>query len=292
VTRVRGLASWSPQARTRPWLEAVLSVFDEYESHLPLTIRQLFYRLVATHGYEKTEEAYERLGYMANRARRAGCIPFSAIRDDGALTLVPSGFSGKAGFWEAVASAADEYRRDRLSGQPHALELWVEAAGMAPQLARAIDEYGVAVYSCGGFDSLTAKYDAARRFAEREAATVVLHVGDHDPSGVALFASTSEDVAALTADLDGVQPRFERVAVLPEQIERYGLETSPAKATDRRGAWLGGGTVQAEAFAPDQLTGLVRASVERYVNRDVLEALLAIEQRERTEILDTVPPLQ
>ena len=60
-TRVRGFAPWSPQAATLELLEQVRAVLDEYEDYLPLTIRQIFYRLVGAHNYDKTEQAYDRL---------------------------------------------------------------------------------------------------------------------------------------------------------------------------------------------------------------------------------------
>jgi len=47
------------------------------------TTRQIFYRLVGSLGYEKTEQANERLGEHLSRARRAGVIAWDAIRDDG-----------------------------------------------------------------------------------------------------------------------------------------------------------------------------------------------------------------
>ena len=56
---------------------------------LPLTVRQIFYRLVGAHGYDKTEQAYARLGEHLNRARRAGLIEFDAIRDDGITFAEP-----------------------------------------------------------------------------------------------------------------------------------------------------------------------------------------------------------
>ena len=83
MARARGLAPWQPRAKSLALLEQVNAVLDEYREHLPLTIRQIFYRLVGAHGYSKTETAYDRLGEMLNRARRAGFVRFDAIRDDG-----------------------------------------------------------------------------------------------------------------------------------------------------------------------------------------------------------------
>src|SRR5574341_2347961 len=81
--RVRGLAAWQPRAKSLVLLEQVKAVLREYIEHLPLTIRQIFYRLVGAYAYEKTEKAYDSLAEMLNRARRAGRVPWSAIRDDG-----------------------------------------------------------------------------------------------------------------------------------------------------------------------------------------------------------------
>ena len=82
-TRPRGFAPWSPRPETLELIARVNAVLGEYEDHLPLTLRQIFYRLVGAHGYEKTERAYERLGEHLVRARRAGLVSMEAIRDDG-----------------------------------------------------------------------------------------------------------------------------------------------------------------------------------------------------------------
>jgi hypothetical protein len=85
---VRGFAPWSPHQDTLALLELVRAILTEYAEYLPLTLRQIFYRLVGANGYEKTEQAYERLGEHLNRARRARLIPMSAIRDDGGATAI------------------------------------------------------------------------------------------------------------------------------------------------------------------------------------------------------------
>ncbi|MEE8408304.1 MAG: tyrosine-type recombinase/integrase [Myxococcota bacterium] len=81
-------------------------------------------------------------------------------------------------------------------------EVWVEAAGMVPQATRVAHELGVPVYSSGGFDSLTTKREAAQRILERHRPTVVLHIGDYDPSGLSIFDSAAEDITAMVRDLD------------------------------------------------------------------------------------------
>jgi hypothetical protein len=84
TTRPKGYAAWRPQKKTMMVLEQVGEILEEYRDQLPLTARQIFYRLVGAHDYPKTEQAYERLCYYLNRARRARMIPFKVLRDDGA----------------------------------------------------------------------------------------------------------------------------------------------------------------------------------------------------------------
>jgi hypothetical protein len=273
--RVRGFAEWTPRANSRQLLDQVQSVLDEYAEYLPLTVRQVFYRLVGSRGYDKTELAYDRLGELLNRARRAGKVDFDAIRDGGVTAITPLAFTSRQHFIDTAKRLAANYKMDRQTGQSTYLELWVEAAGMAPMLAAAVDEFGVPVYSCGGFDSLTAKYDAAQRHASRDVPTVVLHVGDFDPSGVALFEAAAEDVRALVNGFDGAAGvEFHRVAVTPEQITRYNLPTAPAKAHDKRSAWVDGDqTVQAEAIPPDILIAEVRQAVTSRIDFDALAAI-------------------
>jgi hypothetical protein len=55
-TRARGLAPWSPEKATLALLDQVQGILAEYVDHLPLTIRQIFYRLVGAHDYKKTEQ--------------------------------------------------------------------------------------------------------------------------------------------------------------------------------------------------------------------------------------------
>src|SRR5215472_2347408 len=104
-TRPRGFAPWSPRPETLVLLASVQAVLDEYTEHLPLTCRQVFYRLVGAHGYDKTETSYSRLCEVVSRARRARLIPFSSIRDDGVTRLDPDGWTDTSDFFDAYRAA-------------------------------------------------------------------------------------------------------------------------------------------------------------------------------------------
>jgi hypothetical protein len=290
------MAAWSPSVDSLALVGAVREVLAEYEEQLPLTLRQVFYRLVASRGYEKTEQAYSRLGETLNRARRAGYIPFESIRDDGVQAIRPQTFGSPEEFVDWARENADVFNLDRQHGQPQYLEVWVEAAGMVRMVADVALQYGVPVYSAGGFDSTTGKREAALRFLQRdedaedgELPTVVLHLGDYDASGVSLFVAAAEDVTAFVDDLAGIEPEFVRVAVTEEQIDEYGLPSAPPKKNDKRSVFTDTKTVQCESFAPDQLQEIVREAIVERLDADVFERTLAQEREQRAalgELLD------
>jgi hypothetical protein len=274
-TRVRGLAPWRPRAKTQLVLTQIQEILEEYRAQWPITNRQICYRLVGRFHYDKTEQAFERAYEYLNRGRRAGLIPFEAIRDDGEEVAAPLAFASREHFIQVARDLAADYRLDRQTGQPRYIEVWCEAAGMVPQLAAVVGEYGIPVRSSSGFNSLTVLHDAACRVLSREVYTLVLQVGDHDPSGRSILDRVAADVPQLAADIatrdELGEPvvNFRRIAVTPEQIIHYQLPGDPAKATDKRGVWEGN-AVQAEALAPDVLAAEVRQAVTPLIDQDAL----------------------
>ncbi len=230
--------------------------------------------------------AYDRLCEYLNRARRAKIIPFKVIRDDGWNETQEAGWTDPDELVDLFLNLAGEYTRNKQTRQPYQVYLITEAAGMVPQLARVADRYSVRVMSSGGFDSLTVKYDLARKAKQNEKATVFLHVGDYDPSGVCIYDSLAADVEAFSGG-DGY---FERVALLPEHIEKYSLPTAPAKANDKRGNNVKQ-TCQLEALPPDVLAALVDDAIRQYYDLSVLENDLVEEQQECMDLLQRLEQL-
>ena len=107
----------------------------------------------------------------------------------------------------------------------------------------------------------------------------VLHLGDHDPSGVHVFSSLAEDIEEYNGDVE-----FVRLAVTPEQARLYGLPSAPPKATDNR-RFDGDETWQCEALDPRTLAEIVRTAIEQRLDRPVYDAVLDEEFKARQVVL-------
>jgi hypothetical protein len=99
-------------------------------------------------------------------------------------------------------------------------------------------------------------------------------VGDYDEAGEDIYTAVAEDVEAFVRP-GGVE--FRRVAITPEQIERYDLPAAPDS-----------GAVQAEALPPDALADEIRHAVLSEIDADVLAEIVAEEAVEREQIRDMV----
>ena len=124
TTRPRGfIENYSPHEKTRQLIALVLAVLDEYADQLPLTLRQIFYRLVARHGFAKTEKDYKRLGEHLGNARRGGLVAFDAIRDDTFYQGQFTGYESRADFLRIVVSGAENFPLD-LDKSTNCAESW------------------------------------------------------------------------------------------------------------------------------------------------------------------------
>jgi len=288
TARPRGyITGYSPQAKTRALLDQARAVLDEYRDYWPLTCRQVFYRLVGAHGYDKTEAAYSRLCHHLANARRGRIVPFEAIRDDGVTTYRRDHFDDKDAFLRHVRRMGQGFTRDKLAEQDLHIEAWCEAAGMLPQLEDVAAPFSVRVYSSGGFDSVTAKKDLADRICRIGKPTVILHLGDFDPSGESIFDSVAADVTAfVAADRPHglVTVQFQRLALTAGQVRAFHLPTAPPKATDSRSRTWEGGTCQLEALPPDAIAGILKDAIDGLLDHNRLALDRALERAEREEI--------
>jgi len=242
-----------------------------------ITIRHLFYRLVGERQIEKTEAAYKSLCGHLSKWRRSGEVAWDSFADNTRWHMGRATFNGLN---DTLTNTVKCYRRDLWAMQDAYVEIWGEKDAISGILYSEADTFGVKVFTCRGFASLSALYSAANTFKQAVAngkQVFIYYFGDHDPSGLAI------DRAAVDSFRDdfGVEVNLTRAAVTPEQIEQHNLPTRPVKKTDTRAAgWLGG-CVEVDTMKPAVLKSIVRDCITGHIDRHQWEKTRVIENAER-----------
>ena len=196
--RDRGYITWRPTSRICAKLGAIKDVLATYHDHLPMTVRQVFYVLVARLVIQKTALEYRNLAYVLRKARRAQIIPFERDPRPGQHAAGDPVRVVRPGRPRVVVRhQVRTFDLDPLTTQPHPVILWCEAAGMLAQLKRVGEPYGVDAIAGGSFDSITDKWKSVQLVRAAGVPFEVLHVGDLDRHGKSIFEVLSEDVAGL-----------------------------------------------------------------------------------------------
>jgi hypothetical protein len=245
-----------------------------------MTIRHLFYRLSGTGTIDKSEKSYSNLCGHLSKWRKAGEIPFSAFVDS---TRWYYGSTGYDTVEDALEECAKTYRKNYWGNSAVHLEVWTEKETIASLLSAACRPFGVQVFVCRGFASLSSLYDCAmswRPHLDCGKRVAVLYFGDHDPSGVRIDRTAAETLR----NQFSVDVEFRRVAVTREQIQEYNLPTRPTKTHSPHAAGFEGDSVEIDALDPKTLKGLVTRSVDDFTDPDALRMMKMIEAEERQHL--------
>jgi hypothetical protein len=276
------------QAKTLATIQQANEIISEYQAGgYTLTLRQLYYQMVARGMLENNEANYEKLGATMNTARLAGYVDWEAIEDRTRELKSPS-------FWESpqviLDTAARAYRIDLWANQPCYVEVWVEKEALAGVVSRACDQWRVPYFSCRGYVSASEQYKAADRLSamvQRNGRVKLIHLGDHDPSGIDMSRDIQERLGLMMGDCyEAVE--FERIALNIEQVKQYNPPPNPAKENDKRfeqyQKLYGKESWELDALTPDILIPLIIGAIIPNLDRKTWDRDLALERQERDSI--------
>lgn len=208
-------------------IEKVNGVVAEYQKQgYSLTLRQVYYQMVARDIIPNNMRSYKNLGNLINDARLAGLIDWLAIED---RTRNLRGNSHWSTPGSVIESAAYSYRLDHWQGQQNYVEVWVEKDALIGIVGQICGKLDVAHFSCRGYVSQSEMWAAARRLRRRQEAgqhVILLHLGDHDPSGKDMSRDIQERL--ITFETYGVT--FKRLALNMDQVELYNPPPNPASS--------------------------------------------------------------
>jgi hypothetical protein len=201
-------------------LDVAAGIVDSYDTLV--TLRQLFYRLLAATLIANTDSHYKRLSELTAAARRTHDFP--ALFDGTRGIESYRWFSSPA---TALNWTASIYRTDRTAGQDVSLYLAVEKAGQVNQLMDWFtDPMGIPVLSLRGYSSEPFESEVIAHVQRQDRPALLIHARDFDASGTDIDRN-------FVAQTD-CWHKVIRVALNPEQISEHGLVRQRSKHKDSR----------------------------------------------------------
>lgn len=250
-------------------IQQINAIINEYmESGYSLTIRQVYYQLVSRDIIPNKQSEYGKISALVTDARRAGLIDWNAIEDRTRYIRRRNHYASPG---EAVRDSAYMYGTDLWSDQEHYVEVWVEKDALIGIVQQAAARYDVTSFSCRGYTSDSAIYSAAQRIrAQIDAGKkpVILHLGDHDCSGVDMSRDILERLE-LFARKPGMID-LHRIALNMDQIQTFKPPVNPAKESDSRYAAYvsryGVNSWELDALPPEVLTQIIEDNILKHMN--------------------------
>lgn len=228
--------------KSRAVIRQANGIVDEFRrGGFVLTLRQLYYQFVARDLIPNSLQSYKRLGDIVNDARLAGLIPWDMI-EDRTRSIAPTPMWGDPGDEDSPAEFILDWGRffknNPWNNQPIYVESWIEKDALLGVIEGPCSKWRVPYFSCRGYVSASEMYAAAKRLEEQVDAgkgVIILHLGDHDPSGTQMTENIAERIDLLTRGLisDGAII-VRRLALNMDQILRYDPPPNPAKESDSR----------------------------------------------------------
>lgn len=269
--------NFKPDSITK--IHVINTILAEYQADgYDLTVRQLYYQLVARGYIENSQRSYKRIADLVNNARLAGLIDWDMITDRGRETITPPAWESPA---EIITAAANSFALDKWIDQPNYVEVMVEKQALEGVLIPVCRALGIRFTANKGYSSSSTMHETGKRllhYALMNKTPWVLYLGDHDPSGIDMTRDIKERLNLFS----GRPVIVERLALNMDQVKTLNPPENPAKNTDSRYtayiAEYGYASWELDAIEPRELARIVTAAVEKL--RDNLLWTAAVENED------------
>jgi hypothetical protein len=272
--------------------DEVTAVVNELINYQPLTIRQIFYQLVAAGKRENTRSKYTDLSRLIVAMREDGMLPWEIIDDRARRLSDKRGYEDAGEYAKQVSDFLGRYQRCLVQGQEWYVETWCEKDALSVILEEIAWPYCIRHATCRGFDSRTMLHKFAGRAKaakSRGQKPVLLYFGDFDPSGVAGGDATQQTLF----ESHGLEIEFMRVALSQDQIEAYHLphafeavktkDTRAKRFIERYGKY---GACELDALHPKVLRQITVNAIESYLDMELFKEQQEIEREEQRKMVE------
>lgn len=278
--------------------KAIIIVKQYQAAGYELTLRQVYYQFVARDwmpqrwadkktGSTNNQKAYKYLGNLLAQARLSGLMDWNSMIDK---TRSMGGLPHWKTSQDILKSVAQQYAVDKWTDQKYRPEVWIEKDAIESVASVICDRHDVPYFSCRGYTSLTSIWSAAQRLANVAVTSipVILHLGDHDPSGIDMSRDIEERVRLFGGKKLRSKLIFERVALNMNQVEQYNPPENPAKISDSRFnkymKQFGESSWELDALDPEVVDGLVSARLDNYKNKRLFNKFKKQETTDKSEL--------
>lgn len=270
------------KSRVKKILGIAETIIVEWEKQgFRLTLRQLYYQMVAGGHISNNLRSYKNLGEAISRARLAGIIDWDSIVDR------VRGVRENLHYVDAKHAHDDnieQFGMDLREDQDRYIEVWVEKDALTGILAKACEPHDVPYFCCRGYTSQTAMHDAALRITHnsrgRAKPPIIIHLGDHDPSGMDMSRDIYQRLEMFTGGIKVI-----RIALNMDQIERFKPPPNPAKVTDSRfKAYMeqyGHESWELDAMKPKYLVDLIQRYIRKFTDAKKFKAAQQAQEAQR-----------
>lgn len=252
-------------------IEIANGIIEEYAAQgFDLTLRQLYYQMVARGYIENSLRSYKNFSNVVSDGRMAGYIDWTRIVDRVRNLQSNPHWRNPQGIMQSVVSS---YAIDKWQRQPYRVEVWVEKDALTGVLDSVCTRLDVPYFACRGYSSQSEMWEAGQRFKRYQDAgqtPVILYLGDHDPSGIDMTRDVAERMKMFMGGLE-----VERLALNWAQVELYKPPPNPAKKEDTRAnayiAKFGGQSWELDALDPATIATLIEDAVVQFRDDDLWE---------------------
>jgi hypothetical protein len=259
-------------------------IIDEYKAQgFDLTLRQLYYQFVARGYIPNTMRDYKRLGSVINDGRLAGLIDWNAIVD---RTRNLQSLAHWNNAPEIIDACADQFRLDKWETQKFRPQVWIEKDALLGVIAEICERYDIPYFSCRGYVSQSEMHSAAMRAihaTNNKQTPVVIHLGDHDPSGIDMTRDIKERFL-----LFGAFTLVKRIALNMDQVEELSPPPNPAKLTDTRSQGyieeFGESSWELDALEPKYMEDIIEAEIKKLIDMKLWKKAIRWEKEEKRNL--------
>jgi hypothetical protein len=278
------------------------------ESIRPCSVRALAYQLFNGKLIPSMQKKHvANVSRLSVVAREEGLLPWEWIVDATRQEETVSTWADPEDYADTVQRA---YKKNKWEAQPMHISVWSEKSTVEGTLRPVLRQYEVPFQVLHGWSGATPVMDAAQANLDRTQDTLILYVGDYDPSGLAM---SELDLPCRLARYSSIDPSdknitiqeahkqiedlcltIRRIALTKTHVHQLGAATRfPAsdKKDDTRYHWFvqnyGCWCWELDALDPNVLRDCVEKAILAELDHAEWQRYVLVERAERQAIIDT-----